>query len=45
VPRYGDYEEAYDLGIRKYYKAAGQVCINTIRWEAKKFEVKGEIKI
>ncbi|KAM0914344.1 hypothetical protein ACQ4PT_011549 [Festuca glaucescens] len=24
VPRYGDYEEAYDLGIRKYYKAAGQ---------------------
>ncbi|KAL5200178.1 hypothetical protein ABZP36_021381 [Zizania latifolia] len=24
VPRYGEYEEAYDVGIRKYYKAAGQ---------------------
>ncbi|TVU11933.1 hypothetical protein EJB05_45544 [Eragrostis curvula] len=24
VPRYGDYAEAQDLGIRKYYKAAGQ---------------------
>ncbi|XP_015693516.1 soluble starch synthase 2-3, chloroplastic/amyloplastic-like [Oryza brachyantha] len=24
VPRYGDYEEAQDVGIRKYYKAAGQ---------------------
>nr|CUS28064.1 starch synthase SSIIa [Triticum monococcum subsp. monococcum] len=24
VPRYGDYEEAYDVGVRKYYKAAGQ---------------------
>ncbi|KAF0901744.1 hypothetical protein E2562_006210 [Oryza meyeriana var. granulata] len=24
VPRYGDYEEAHDVGIRKYYKAAGQ---------------------
>ncbi|KAL5661393.1 hypothetical protein ACJX0J_028518, partial [Zea mays] len=24
VPRYGDYVEAFDMGIRKYYKAAGQ---------------------
>ncbi|KAK3132025.1 hypothetical protein QOZ80_6AG0514770 [Eleusine coracana subsp. coracana] len=24
VPRYGDYAEAHDVGIRKYYKAAGQ---------------------
>uniref|UniRef100_A0A0E0A749 starch synthase n=1 Tax=Oryza glumipatula TaxID=40148 RepID=A0A0E0A749_9ORYZ len=24
VPRYGDYAEAQDVGIRKYYKAAGQ---------------------
>uniref|UniRef100_A0A0D9WNK9 Starch synthase, chloroplastic/amyloplastic n=1 Tax=Leersia perrieri TaxID=77586 RepID=A0A0D9WNK9_9ORYZ len=24
VPRYGDYAEAQDIGIRKYYKAAGQ---------------------
>ncbi|CAL5037688.1 unnamed protein product [Urochloa decumbens] len=24
VPRYGDYEEAIDMGITKYYKAAGQ---------------------
>ncbi|XP_062233237.1 soluble starch synthase 2-3, chloroplastic/amyloplastic-like [Phragmites australis] len=24
VPRYGDYAEALDVGIRKYYKAAGQ---------------------
>uniref|UniRef100_A0A0A9DQ75 starch synthase n=1 Tax=Arundo donax TaxID=35708 RepID=A0A0A9DQ75_ARUDO len=24
VPRYGEYAEAHDLGIRKYYKAAGQ---------------------
>ncbi|WVZ81867.1 hypothetical protein U9M48_029198 [Paspalum notatum var. saurae] len=24
VPRYGDYAEAFDMGIRKYYKAAGQ---------------------
>ncbi|CAN6173129.1 unnamed protein product [Urochloa humidicola] len=24
VPRYGDYAEAFDMGITKYYKAAGQ---------------------
>lgn len=28
VPRYGDYAEAFDMGIVKYYRAAGQVCVN-----------------
>ena len=34
VPRYGDYAEAFDMGITKYYKAAGQVRVNLpIKWE------------